>query len=994
MTFYRIGKTTAGFVVGLLLMVLVGLGSYRSMAQLNQNSAQVTHTYQVLSELDDILSELKDIETGQRGFILTGEEQYLEPYQSGLQMVEPETKRLRVLIADDPAQQRRLAILEPLIIQKLAFTQETIELRRTEGFDTASHMLATGRGKRLMDEIRQIIQEMRAEEQRLLEERSVQTAARSQSTLFLGSAGSLLAITLVAGASFVVNRDVRKRKQVEERLRQERNFNAGVLDTTGALVVVLDAEGRIVRFNHACEQTTGYQFDEVRGRHFWSLALFSGDPALAQSGLKAIHADQFPNQREAWLVSRTGERRVIAWANTALLDGEGKPEYIISVGSNLTERKRAEERLRNLYDVAAAHHLGFDDKIHRLLTMGCQEFNLDIGVVGEVAGQRYEIMHAVDIDAAVMSGSTYDLGDTYCAEALRLGGPVAVEHVAESKLQARPCYAIFHLEAYLGTPIVVNGVVYGTLAFSSLQPHPVAFTSADKEFLKLMAQWVGSELERRQAEVKLQASEAELRALFAAMTDNIFVLDANGRYRKVAPTQPVLTEQVGVDYVGKTLHEVFQPQQAELFLRCIQRALATQHTVHTEYCLEVDGQALWFAAAVSPMLDDTVIWVARDITKRKRAEEQVVQTVAALEAQYYQAEKAHSESNAVLDATSEGMALVAPDHRFLTVNRRFSELFGVGTDQVVGRRLTELEGELQRVFAEAASMQGQDGQHSDGAGDARGTFREIVVQQSPVQRELELFSTPVRRADTEHLGRLYVFRDITHEREVDRMKSEFVSLVSHELRTPLTSIKGYIDLVLDEEVGDITADQRDFLEIAKTNADRLVTLTNDLLDVSRIEAGKIELQRQPVDVAQLVRRVSTTLRPQLEAKDQRLKLELAPTLPLISADGDRITQVLTNLLSNAHKYTPKGGHIVIAATHEPTQVRIEVQDTGIGLAAEEQAQLFTKFFRARNRTTQEVGGTGLGLAIVKSLVELHGGGVAVASTPGRGSTFSVTLPMA
>ncbi|PLS77685.1 MAG: hypothetical protein CYG59_22480, partial [Chloroflexi bacterium] len=652
------------------------------------------------------------------------------------------------------------------------------------------------------------------------------------------------------------------------------------------------------------------------------------------------------------------------------------------------------ERLRNLYDVAAAHHLGFDDKIHRLLTMGCQEFNLDIGVVGEVAGQRYEIMHAVDIDAAVMPGSTYDLGDTYCAEALRLGGPVAVEHVAESKLQARPCYAIFHLEAYLGTPIVVNGVVYGTLAFSSLQPHPVAFTSADKEFLKLMAQWVGSELERRQAEVKLQASEAELRALFAAMTDNIFVLDANGRYRKVAPTQPVLTEQVGVDYVGKTLHEVFQPQQAELFLRCIQRALATQHTVHTEYCLEVDGQALWFAAAVSPMLDDTVIWVARDITKRKRAEEQVVQTVAALEAQYYQAEKAHSESNAVLDATSEGMALVAPDHRFLTVNRRFSELFGVGTDQVVGRRLTELEGELQRVFAEAASMQGQDGQHSDGAGDVRGTFREIVVQQWPVQRELELFSTPVRRADTEHLGRLYVFRDITHEREVDRMKSEFVSLVSHELRTPLTSIKGYIDLVLDEEVGDITADQRDFLEIVKTNADRLVTLTNDLLDVSRIEAGKIELQRQPVDVAQLVRRVSTTLRPQLEAKDQRLKLELAPTLPLISADGDRITQVLTNLLSNAHKYTPKGGHIVIAATHEPTQVRIEVQDTGIGLAAEEQAQLFTKFFRARNRTTQEVGGTGLGLAIVKSLVELHGGGVAVASTPGCGSTFSVTLPMA
>jgi signal transduction histidine kinase len=227
--------------------------------------------------------------------------------------------------------------------------------------------------------------------------------------------------------------------------------------------------------------------------------------------------------------------------------------------------------------------------------------------------------------------------------------------------------------------------------------------------------------------------------------------------------------------------------------------------------------------------------------------------------------------------------------------------------------------------------------------------------------------------------------------EVNQLKSEFVTVVSHELRTPLTAITGYIELLLEGQMGPLVAAQRQCLDMVTHNADRLVELIDDLLDIARIEAGKVELKRTTLDLARLIQEVATVLHPPIEAKGQRLTLELAAALPTTSGDAERVRQILTNLLSNAHKYTPPGGCITVAARREAGRVRIDVHDTGIGLSPEEQARLFTKFFRAQHPMTREVGGTGLGLAITRSLVELHGGAITVTSVPGQGSTFSVTL---
>ncbi len=216
--------------------------------------------------------------------------------------------------------------------------------------------------------------------------------------------------------------------------------------------------------------------------------------------------------------------------------------------------------------------------------------------------------------------------------------------------------------------------------------------------------------------------------------------------------------------------------------------------------------------------------------------------------------------------------------------------------------------------------------------------------------------------------------------------------MSHELRTPLTAIMGYVELLREGQIGPLEMRQRELLDLVLHQAEQLFGLIDDLLDMSRIEAGKIALQRSELDPAELIQEVAALLRPQIETKGQCLDLDIPEVLPAIYGDAKRLAQVFTNLLGNAHKYTPSGGRISVTARCADGWLQIAVHDTGIGLSAEDQAHLFTPFFRAHHPAAQAVGGTGLGLAITRSLVELHGGKISVASAPGQGSTFSVALP--
>ena len=245
----------------------------------------------------------------------------------------------------------------------------------------------------------------------------------------------------------------------------------------------------------------------------------------------------------------------------------------------------------------------------------------------------------------------------------------------------------------------------------------------------------------------------------------------------------------------------------------------------------------------------------------------------------------------------------------------------------------------------------------------------------------------------EFLGTVSVFRDITRESEVARMKSDFVSIVSHEMRTPMTSIKGFVDLMLMGAAGDVSDQQRHFLSIIKSNADRLAILVSDLLDLSKIETGRLRLRLEPTSALDVLEGVIDSLRGSIEDKEQELTCEVSDNLPLVMADRDRLIQVLTNLLANANQYTPNGGQIRIKMVQQGPVLQISVADTGIGISEEDQEKIFNRFFRADHPLVRNSEGTGLGLPIVRSLVEMHGGELWLHSTLGEGSEFSFTLPV-
>jgi two-component system, OmpR family, sensor histidine kinase BaeS len=229
--------------------------------------------------------------------------------------------------------------------------------------------------------------------------------------------------------------------------------------------------------------------------------------------------------------------------------------------------------------------------------------------------------------------------------------------------------------------------------------------------------------------------------------------------------------------------------------------------------------------------------------------------------------------------------------------------------------------------------------------------------------------------------------------ELDRLKDEFVLTASHELRSPLTSVQGFAELLmLDKD--SLTPRQRETVEIILDNCRHLVRLLNDLLDLARSDAGRLSIRPQPTAVAPLIEDVVRTMRAQTEAASQSMTEQVEPGLPQINVEPDRIRQILVNLLTNAHEYTPEGASIGVAARAVGDEVEISVSDNGPGIPPDQLERIFDRFTRGDAGLTQRVGGTGLGLAISKSLVELHGGSIAAESAVGQGSTFHVRLPVA
>ena len=338
-----------------------------------------------------------------------------------------------------------------------------------------------------------------------------------------------------------------------------------------------------------------------------------------------------------------------------------------------------------------------------------------------------------------------------------------------------------------------------------------------------------------------------------------------------------------------------------------------------------------------------------------------------------------AETEALLSGMEEGVLILELNGRIKKINQAMGAILPQTYPSDVGKHYLEVfrDPELNELIQETlAAKQGQ---------------RRTLSPLSQPGRSFHLQSSLIQDTKSGVGGVIVVFHDVTELKRLERIRQDFVANVSHELRTPLTAIKGYVEALCDDGLQDpVQAEQ--FLRVIQRHTDRMDKIVSDLLLLSAMESPDRVLKRESLLLPEVIHTALDSLRPMAEGKRQKIHVQAEQSLPSIQADGQKIHQVLINLLHNAISYTPEGGAITVEAKPVPEGVEIAVADNGIGIPPEDLSRIFERFYRVDKGRSREMGGTGLGLSIVKHIVEAHGGKLRVESKPGKGSRFTFFLP--
>jgi NtrC-family two-component system sensor histidine kinase KinB len=348
------------------------------------------------------------------------------------------------------------------------------------------------------------------------------------------------------------------------------------------------------------------------------------------------------------------------------------------------------------------------------------------------------------------------------------------------------------------------------------------------------------------------------------------------------------------------------------------------------------------------------------------------------------AEKRKSE--AIIRSVDDGLVVVDEKLLITNINPKATSIFGVDPEEALGNHILEVVRDDRIFQALKASLEtGQPPRLTEGEDI-------LTVQHDEESQHYQTAILPMRSKAGIIPGAVLVLRDITRLKELDRLKSEFVMTASHELRTPLTSIGMSVSLLMESAAAKLTDQERELLDVCHEEVNRLKALVNDLLDLAKIEAGKLELSLEPVAPGFLSLQASTMIKTQADAKGIALTVEVPEDLPEVLADSNKIVWVLVNLLANAVRYTSAGGHVWLRGERLGDMVQLKVQDDGPGVPREMQSRIFDKFVRLDQG--EATSGSGLGLAISKEIIRAHRGVIWLESEPGQGSTFTFTLPLA
>jgi PAS domain S-box-containing protein len=819
--------TPAGIGTALLILVAIAGVAYVNGRGFIETTRSVADGHEILTKLEVTISLLKDTETGMRGYILTGEERFLEPYSNALAVIGQQRNELRELLQGNRHHLQQLDALEFLIQRKLAFTEEAIDLRKARGFQAGQQRVLSGLGQQLMDEIRLIVSDMQREEYEALNGRIRHADTSAARTMAILLFGTLLAMALVTVATVLMKRSASDRKLAQEALHASEEKFRAVAETANEAMVFADRHGKITYCNKAASRTFDYAERELLGK-----------------SLTILMPERFHEAHSRGL-SRflsTGEARVV-----------GKTV-------ELTGRRR-----------------------------DGREFPLELSLA------RWE-----------RAGELVFIG--------------IIRDISERKRAAEDRDRFF-----------------------SLSLDMFCFAGFDGYFKYLNPAWektLGYTLDELLAKPYRDFIHPDDRAATAAEASKI-------------------------------------------------SAGATTIAFENRYRCK-DGSYRWFLWNASPSIESQLIYAtARDITERKQQETRLAQLATIVE----------SSDDAIISTTLDGIVT--------SWNNGAQRIYGYSPHEVIGRPIAVLippdhVDEEPKILDRIKRSERVE------------HYETVRVTKAGKLIAVSLSISPIEDASGKVIGASKIARDITGRKrleeqlrrkneeleqqnrrvqEANRLKSEFLANMSHELRTPLNSIIGFAELMHDGKVGVVTPEQHEFLGDILTSSGHLLQLINDVLDLSKVESGKMEFHPKVLDLTRTISEVRDILRTLSGSKRISIAMEISPDLGQVELDPAKLKQVLYNYLSNALKFTPEGGHVTVRALAEgPDRFRLEVEDTGIGIRSEDIGRLFVEFQQLDASSAKKYPGTGLGLSLTKRIIEAQGGEVGVRSTLGQGSTFFAVLP--
>ncbi len=1042
-----------------LLSILVIL--YYNNQKVKTTSHLVEHTEDVLRMSDNVLVDIINIETGLRGFLISGNASFLEPYKQAIGILNAHIADLAFLTKDSPVQRSRITLLKKAADERVLFTQGTLDVFRQKGMNENEKIVAISKGKIITDKIRVIISDVNTEEVALLQQRKSDNEKRNSFTELIFLLLIVFISIIFALILFIIKNQKVRNQELEEYTSTQKllsNYSLSLIEASLDPLITINTEGKITDMNEALVNITGMKREELKGTYFFD---YFTETQKAREVYEEVFANGSVADSPLTLRHKDGKLTDVLFNGSVYKNAEGNVLGVVVVARDIAEQKwvlnlqaankelafsskEKEKRASEL--VIANQELAFQNEEKEKRASEFVVANRELAFQNEEKEKRASELVVANQELAFQNEekekrahelviANQELAfqneekEKRAAELIIANRELAYQNGVKEKRAAELIIANQELafqneekEKRASELVIANQ----ELAFQNeekekraeeliLANKELIFQSeengkrtaelilADKELLYQI-----NEKEKREiANIELEAISNSLKlasqyslSLIEASRDPLVTISPEG---KITDMNEALVNITGIsreELTGSDFLRYFtEPQKARaVYLEVFAKGSVADSPLTLRH---KDGKLTDVLFNGSVYKDDTgkvlgVVVVARDVTSQKRA------------SRY---------ARSLIEASLDPLFTINLDGKITDMNNASVNITGVKREDLVGTNFFEYFTEPQKarevyeqVFANGFvadyPLTISDGKLTDvlfnGSTykDDRGNVLGVVV----VARDI----TDQKRM-TNELTEAIVFAELATGFAEDakikaedaallaenavKAKQQFLSNMSHEIRTPMNAIIGFTKVLLKS---DLSSKQQEYLQAIKMSGDALIVLINDILDLAKVDAGKMVFEKTPFKLALSISAMLHLFEPKIREKNLDLVKEYDARIPeVLVGDPVRLHQIILNLVSNAVKFTNKGNITVSVRLLEEDEknasIEFAVMDTGIGIIENKIEKIFENFQQASSGTSRIYGGTGLGLAIVKQLVEAQGGTISVKSEIGKGSVFSFSL---